>query len=70
MTAKEQFLIEHNKLSPVGLQADMDLLTRFRVDKASLFRNNSWSMDKIRRPFILWLTSSIENREIVKNRKL
>ncbi|MBI3337029.1 MAG: hypothetical protein HY005_00190 [Candidatus Staskawiczbacteria bacterium] len=57
MTNKEQFLIEHNKLSPLSLQATLVLLTRFREDKMSLFKNDDWSIDKLRRPFILWLTS-------------
>lgn len=57
MTNKEQFLAEHNKLSPLGLQATLILLTRFREEKTSLFKNEDWSVDKLRRPFILWLTS-------------
>ena len=57
MTNKEQFLAEHNKLSPLGLQADFAMLNRFKEDKISLFKDDSWSIDKLRRPFILWLTS-------------
>ena len=57
MTNKERFLTEHNKLSPFGLQADLALLTQFKEAKASLFKDNDWSVDKLRRPFILWLTS-------------
>lgn len=57
MTNKDQFLIEHNKLSPLSLQATLVLLTRFRKDRISLFKDDSWSVDKLRRPFILWLTS-------------
>lgn len=57
MTNKEQFLIEHNKLSPLSLQADLILLTRFKEDKRALFKDDNWSIDKLRRPFILWLTS-------------
>lgn len=57
MTNKEQFLIEHNKLSPLSLQATLILLTRFKEDKLSLFKDDNWSVDKLRRPFILWLTS-------------
>jgi len=56
-TDKEQFLSEHNKLSPLNLQATMPLLSRFRIEKDSLFKNEDWSVDKLRRPFILWLTS-------------
>ena len=57
MTNKEQFLAEHNKLSPLSLQADLTLLTRFKEDKRALFKDDNWSIDKLRRPFILWLTS-------------
>ncbi|MEK7540968.1 MAG: hypothetical protein AAB529_01890 [Patescibacteria group bacterium] len=57
MTNKEHFLIEHNKLSPLSLQATLILLTRFKEEKTSLFKDDNWSIDKLRRPFILWLTS-------------
>lgn len=57
MTAKQKFLAEHNKLSPDNLQATPAMLTRFRAEKATLFKDQDWSVDKIRRPFILWLTS-------------
>lgn len=57
MTPKQRFLEEHNKLAPINLQATSFLLSRFRVEKALLFKNNDWSIDKLRRPFILWLTS-------------
>jgi len=57
MTYKQQFLTDHNKLSPLALQATDDLLTRFRVEKASLFKDDKWNLDKLRRPFILWLTA-------------
>ena len=56
-TTKEEFLSEHNKLAPVHLRATKALLSRFRTDKASLFKDDDWSIDKLRRPFILWLTS-------------
>jgi len=56
-TTKEEFLSEHNRLSPLNLQATIALLSRFRIDKASLFKNDDWSIDKLRRPFISWLTS-------------
>ena len=56
-TTKEEFLLEHNRLSPLNLQATIVLLSRFRIEKASIFKNDNWSIDKIRRPFILWLTS-------------
>jgi len=57
MTKKQQFLSEHNKLSPLNLQATIALLSRFRIEKALLFKDNNWSVDKLRRPFVLWLTS-------------
>ena len=54
---KEQFLEEHNRLSPENLRATTSLLSRFRIEKASLFKDENWSIEKLRRPFILWLTS-------------
>lgn len=60
---KEEFLSEHNRLSPSSMQTTMSLLSRFRVEKASLFKNDNWSVDKLRRPFIFWLTSlSLEKK--------
>jgi hypothetical protein len=62
---KEQFLEEHNRLSPSNLQATTALLSRFRVEKASLFKDDNWPIDKLRRPFIMWLTSlSGEERKV------
>ena len=67
MTKKQQFLLEHNRLSPLNLQATIALLSRFKIERASLFKDNNWSVDKLRRPFVLWLTSlTSEERE---NRK-
>lgn len=57
MTQKELFLIEHNKLSPLNLRATVALLSRFREEKPSLFEGEDWPLDKLRRPFIMWLTS-------------
>ena len=54
---KEQFLEEHNKLSPENLRATVSLLSRFRTEKASLFKDDNWSIDKLRRPFVSWLTA-------------
>lgn len=56
-TTKEEFLAEHNKLSSLNLQATISLLSRFKVEKASIFKDDNWPIDKLRRPFILWLTS-------------
>ena len=53
---KEQFLIEHNKLSPEDMQATFALLTKFQEEKRPLLKDNEWS-HKLRIPFILWLTS-------------
>jgi hypothetical protein len=57
MTTKKQFLIEHNRLSPLNLKATMDMLIRFKTEKPALFKSDDWPIDKIRRPFIFWLTS-------------
>jgi len=72
MTKKENFLTEHNKLSPLNLQATIDLLSRFRIAKASIFKDDNWSIDKLRKPFILWLTSltTKEKEDIKKNQKI
>ena len=71
MTTKEQFLSEHNRLSPLNLQATIALLSRFRIDKTSLFKNDDWSVDKLRRPFVLWLTSlTLEEKENIKKKKI
>ena len=70
MTAKQQFLTDHNKLSPLDLQATASLLSRFREEKSSLFKNNDWSLDKLRRPFIMWLTSlTLAERKDIKDNK-
>ncbi|MBI4101538.1 MAG: hypothetical protein HY443_01060 [Candidatus Nealsonbacteria bacterium] len=57
MTTKEQFLLDHNKLCSLDLRATMELLSRFEVEKPGLCKNGNWSMEKVRRPFIMWLTS-------------
>jgi hypothetical protein len=69
MTAKQKFLEEHNKLSPDSLQATMPMLTQFRNDKASLFKDAEWSVDKLRRPFIIWLTSLTSEERVNIDRK-
>ena len=70
MTKKQQFLSEHNKLSPLHLQATIFLLSCFKADKASLFKDNNWPIDKLRRPFILWLTSlTLEEKENIKKKE-
>jgi len=57
VTKKQQFLLEHNRLSPLNLQATISVLSCFKIEKASLFKDDNWPIDKLRRPFILWLTS-------------
>lgn len=52
--SKEQFLIDHNRLSPTNLQATFALLTRFQEEKKPLLKDNDWS-HKLRIPFISWL---------------
>ncbi len=70
MISKEQFLIEHNKLSPLSLQATFVLLTRFQEEKRPLLGDNSWSVDKLRIPFIAWLLALPEKKKKeVKKRK-
>ena len=54
---KEQFLEEHNRLSPENLKATISLLSRFKAENESIFKDDNWSIDKLRRPFVLWLTS-------------
>jgi len=63
---KKNFLLEHNRLSPSNLQATMPLLSLFRIEKTKIFKDNDWSIDKLRRPFIFWLTSlsSAEKEDI------
>ncbi len=57
MTNKENFLTEHNELAPSKLKVTIEILDRFKAEKPDLFKNNDWSIEKIRRPFILWLTA-------------
>ena len=57
-----EFLVEHNRLSPANLRADSALLARFRQERQSLFTEDGWSLEKLRRPFIIWLTALPERR--------
>jgi len=57
LISKEQFLEEHNKLSPSNLQATLALLNRFKEEKRPLLKDNGWCLDKLRIPFISWLTA-------------
>ena len=69
--SKEQFLIEHNKLSPSSLQATPALLTQFQEQKKPLMKDDCWCLDKLRIPFISWLTALKEpdEKHIRKSRK-
>ena len=63
MTTKKEFLEEHNKLSPSSLRASMEILTYFKKEKPNLFKDEGWPIDKLRRPFIFWLTSLSEAKK-------
>ena len=68
MTPKQEFLDEHNKLSPVNLQATMALLTHFKTEKTTLFKGADWSLEKLRRPFIIWMTSlTVEEKKNINS---
>lgn len=70
MISKEQFLIEHNKLSPKNLQATFSLLTKFQEEKKPLLKDNSWSIDKLRIPFISWLLAlPLKDKKKIKGKK-
>jgi len=58
--SKEQFLQEHNRLSPSNLQATLALLDRFKEEKRPLMKDDGWCLDKLRIPFISWLTAMQE----------
>lgn len=71
MTKKQQFLAEHNRLASVDLQATASMLSLFKVEKATLFKDNDWSIDKLRRPFIFWMTSlTPKKKEEIKKVKI
>jgi hypothetical protein len=55
LITKEQFLEEHNKLSPKNLQATLAMVTRFQEEKKPLLKDDGWCLDKIRIQFISWL---------------
>jgi hypothetical protein len=60
---QEEFLEEHNRLSPKRLRATPFLLESFKKDKISLFKDDDWSIEKLRRPFIMWLTAFSRDRK-------
>jgi len=61
--SKEQFLVEHNKLSPSNLQATLVLLERFKEEKKPLLKDDAWSIDKLRIPFIAWLLAMPDKKK-------
>jgi len=61
LISKEKFLEEHNKLSPSNLQATLVLLNRFKEEKRPLLKDDGWCLDKLRIPFISWLTAMQEH---------
>ncbi|MEK7080764.1 MAG: hypothetical protein AAB925_02960 [Patescibacteria group bacterium] len=65
--SKEQFLEEHNRLSPAHLQATFALLTKFQEEKKPLLKDNGWSVDKMRIPFMSWLIS-LPSKEKERNK--
>ena len=67
MTTKEQFLKEHNKLSPSNLRVTMETLTLFKNEKPALFKDEGWPVEKLRRPFIFWLTSLTRSKKEREN---
>lgn len=67
LISKEQFLEEHNKLSPSNLQATLALLNRFKEEKKPLMKDDGWCLDKLRIPFISWLTTT-QGSEKSKNK--
>jgi len=60
LISKEKFLEEHNKLSPSNLQATLTLLNRFKEEKKPQMKDDGWCLDKLRIPFISWLTATQE----------
>jgi len=54
--SKEQFLIEHNRLSPENLRATFALLPRFQEEKRPLLKDANWSF-KLRIPLMVWIGS-------------
>ncbi|MFA5877943.1 MAG: hypothetical protein WC845_01090 [Candidatus Staskawiczbacteria bacterium] len=69
-TSKEQFLVEHNKLSPLKLQATLALLTKFQAEKRPLLKEDGWVVDKLRIPFISWMLAlpTVEEKKEKKAR--
>lgn len=56
LLTKEQFLAEHNRLSPNNLQATFALLTKFQEEKRPLLKDSEWS-HRLRIPLISWIAA-------------
>jgi hypothetical protein len=54
--SKEQFLQNHNELSSPEWRATMEELSRFETEKSNICKDGKWSIEKLRRPFIEWLS--------------
>jgi hypothetical protein len=63
LISKEQFLEEHNKLSPANLQANLVLLERFQQEKKPLLKDDEWCLEKLRMPFMAWLAGLPEEEK-------
>lgn len=63
LISKKQFLEEHNKLSPLNFQATITLLNRFSEERKPFVKDNAWCLDKLRIPFISWLTTLPESKK-------
>ncbi len=67
LITKEQFLVEHNKLSPLSLQATLLLLTKFQEEKKPMLKNAEWS-NKLRIHFISWMLALPKKKEKNSNK--
>jgi hypothetical protein len=63
LISKEQFLEERNKLSPKNFKATFAMLTKFQQEKKPLLKDNDWCLDKLRIPFISWLSALPAKKE-------
>jgi len=64
---KEQFLEEHNKLSPKRLQATLALLNKFQEEKKPRLKDTEWS-HKLRISFISWMLTLPKKHEKIKKK--
>ncbi len=68
LISKEQFLEEHNKLSPASMQATLALLDRFKEEKRPQLKDDTWCLDKLRIPFMSWLATAQSQKANAKNK--